>query len=107
MSPSRRVALVITGAFVFLGAATMLRAQSPDLPAGPEQAKVRTACTECHDSHIILQQRLSGKAWTKEADKMTNSRVVVGPADRLAFIAYLSANFPTDKPLEASERTGS
>src|SRR4029077_14342790 len=106
MSPSRRVALVITGAFVFLGAATMLRAQSPDLPAGPEQAKVRTACTECHDSHIILQQRLSGKTWTKEVDKMIKWGAVVDPADRLALIDYLSANFPTDNPLEASERTG-
>jgi hypothetical protein len=107
MSPSHRMALVIAGAFVFLGAATMLCAQSPDLPAGPEQAKVRTACTECHDSRIILQQRLSGKAWTKEVDKMIKWGAVVGPADRLAFIDYLSANFPTDKPLEASERTGS
>src|ERR1700674_987006 len=36
-----------------------LRAQSPGLPPGPAQAKVRTACLECHDADIIVQQRLS------------------------------------------------
>jgi hypothetical protein len=75
-----------------------LWAQSPDLPPGPAQVRVRTVCTECHDSGIILQQRLSKQAWTKEVDKMIKWGALVGPADRDAFIDYLSTNFAPDKP---------
>jgi len=50
-------------------APTSVPAQSPEWPAGPVQAKVRTACTECHDSRIIVQQRLSNRAWSKEVDR--------------------------------------
>jgi hypothetical protein len=82
---------------VMLGLRTVL-AQSPDLPPAPAQVKVRTACTECHDSGIILQQRLTKKAWTKEVDKMIKWGALVDPADRDAFIDYLSTNFPAEKP---------
>ena len=78
--------------------------QSADLPPGPVQVKVRTACMECHESRIILQQRLSRKAWTKEVDKMIKWGAVVDPADRDAFIDYLSLNFPPDKPTEPMPR---
>src|SRR6266516_1925520 len=75
-------------------------AQSADLPPGPIQSKVQTACTECHDAGIILQQRLSKKAWTKEVDKMIKWGAVVDPKDRDVFIDYLSLNFPPEKPAE-------
>ena len=84
----------------------MLPAQGPELPAGALQAKVRTACTECHDSRIIMQQRLSNKAWSKEVDKMIKWGAVVDPNDRNAFIEYLSTNFPPGKATEPSERAG-
>ena len=71
--------------------------QSPELPSGAMQQKVTTACTECHGSRIILQQRLSKGAWTKEVDKMTKWGALVDPADRDGFIDYLSSNFPPDK----------
>jgi len=61
------------------------------------QQKVTTACTECHESRIILQQRLGKTAWTKEVDKMMKWGAVVNPADRDAFIEYLSTNFPPEK----------
>jgi hypothetical protein len=73
-----------------------LRAQTPELPAGPAQAKVTTSCLECHESRIITQQRLSKGAWTKEVDKMIKWGALVDPADRDSFIEYLSANFPPD-----------
>jgi hypothetical protein len=82
----------------------LLCAQSPELPAGAVQAKVQTACTECHDSHIIMQQRLSNKAWAKEVDKMIKWGALVDPNDRDAFIDYLSANFSPDKTVEPSAR---
>jgi len=68
------------------------------------QAKVRTACLECHESRIILQQRLSQKTWTKEVDKMIKWGAVVDPNDRGAFIDYLSTNFGLDKPAEPETR---
>ena len=72
--------------------------QGPPLPPSPVEAKVRTACAECHDSQMLLQQRLSRGAWTKEVDKMVRWGAVVDPKDRDAIIDYLSANFPPDKP---------
>jgi mono/diheme cytochrome c family protein len=82
-----------------------------DLPAGTMQAKATTACLECHEARIILQQRLSKAAWTKEVDKMMKWGAQVDPADRDALIDYLSANFSPDKPAydpqRTSEKTGS
>ena len=78
-----------------------------DLPPGPMQAKATTACTECHEARIILQQRLSKAAWTKEVDKMTKWGAVVDPADREALIDYLSTNFSPDKPPYEPPRSAS
>jgi hypothetical protein len=78
---------------------------SADLPPGPMQAKAVTVCMECHEARIILQQRLSKAAWTKEVDKMTKWGAVVEPADRDALIDYLSANFSPDKPAYEPART--
>jgi hypothetical protein len=92
-------------AAVLLACAPCMRAQSADLPPGATQAKVTTACMECHESRIIVQQRLSKAAWTKEVDKMMKWGALVDPADRDAFIDYLSTNFPTDKPPYDASRT--
>src|SRR5213593_843215 len=78
--------------------------RSGGLPSGSIQSKVQTACTECHDAGIILQQRLSKKAWTKEVDKMIKWGAVVDPKDRDAFIDYLGLNFPPEKPAEPMPR---
>src|SRR5579864_7637269 len=83
------------------------RAQSepPALPAGPMQAKATTACTECHEARIVVQQRLSKAAWTKEVDKMIKWGAVVEPQDHDPLIDYLSANFGVDKEDYVAERT--
>jgi hypothetical protein len=94
-------------ALTLLCSAPLLWAQSPDLPPGPAQAKVRTACLECHDASIIVQQRLGKPAWTKEVDKMIKWGALVDAADRDSFIDYLSANFPPDKTPAAMPRAGS
>jgi hypothetical protein len=95
-----------------LALATLSLAQSSvparvtaDLPAGPMQAKATTACTECHEARIILQQRLSKAAWTKEVDKMTKWGAVVDAADRDALIDYLSTHFSPDQPAYEPPRT--
>jgi hypothetical protein len=68
------------------------------------QHKVTPSCTECHDSPIIIQQRLSAAAWGKEVDKMVKWGALVDPADRGAFVEYLSINFPPDKAPEVMPR---
>ena len=84
-------------ALLLLIACLPLHAQPDDLPPGPMQAKMKTSCLECHDSGIIVQQRLGKAAWTKEVDKMIKWGAVVNPSERDSFIEYLSTNFPVDK----------
>jgi hypothetical protein len=93
--------LVLIGAVAPLGGQT---AQGPDLPAGDMQGKARTACLECHESRIILQQRLNQATWGKEVDKMIKWGAVVDARDRDALVDYLSSNFPADKPSEPAPR---
>jgi hypothetical protein len=76
-----------------------------DLPAGAVQAKATTSCLECHEARIILQQRLSKAAWTKEVDKMMKWGAVVDAGDRDALIDYLGANFSPDQPPYEPPRT--
>jgi len=69
------------------------------------QAKATTSCMECHEARIILQQRLSKAAWTKEVDKMIKWGAVVDAGDHDALIDYLSANFSPDQPPYEPPRT--
>jgi hypothetical protein len=104
-TPSRAVV-----ALAALLAVPMLRPQSVSssgLPEGPLQAKTVTACTECHEARIILQQRLSKAAWAKEVDKMIKWGALVEPQDHDPLIDYLSTNFGVDKPEYVADRTGS
>ena len=96
--------LIVVAAVPLFGAQS---ASSPELPAGSMEAKATTACTECHEARIIVQQRLSKTAWTKEVDKMTKWGALVEPQDRDLLIDYLSANFGVDKPDYVAERTRS
>ncbi len=77
------------------------------LPPGPIAQKATTACTECHEARIILQQRLSKAAWTKEVDKMIKWGAVVDASDRDPLIDYLSSNFGVDQPPYVPPRTSS
>ena len=83
--------------------------QSPfaTLPPGPMAAKATTACTECHEARIILQQRLGKATWTKEVDKMIKWGAVVDAGDHDALIDYLSANFSPDQLPYEPPRTSS
>ncbi|HTS08836.1 MAG TPA: hypothetical protein VMP68_24920 [Candidatus Eisenbacteria bacterium] len=85
------------------------------LPSGTMQEKAATACTECHEARIIVQQRLNKAVWTKEVDKMIKWGAVVDAGDRDALIDYLSINFSPEAPpyvpprseKEAGKKTGS
>jgi hypothetical protein len=76
-----------------------------NLPAGTMQQKATTACTECHEGRIILQQRLGKTAWTKEVDKMIKWGAVVDASDHDALIDYLSTNFGVDQPAYQAPRS--
>jgi len=90
-----------------LAAAQSTLKPTEDLPPAPMQQKTTTACTECHEARIIVQQRLSKAAWTKEVDKMIKWGAVVDDGDRDPLIDYLSSNFNTDKPAYIAPRTSS
>jgi len=79
-------------------------ATAPELPPGAIQNKARTACTTCHDAHIIVQQRLSKTAWGKEVDKMIKWGAIVDPSDRDRLVEYFSTNFAPDKPPYVAQR---
>ena len=99
---------IAAGLVVWVGA--LCAAQSPsssELPEGSMQAKATTACSECHEARIIVQQHLSKAAWTKEVDKMIKWGALVDAQDREALIDYLSANFGVDKPDYVAERSRS
>jgi hypothetical protein len=103
-SEARRFAILLFLSSLFaLPFAALAQKPSPpiptaDLPAGPMQAKATAACTECHEARIILQQRLSKAAWTKEVDKMIKWGAVVDAADHDPLVDYLSTTFSPDQP---------
>jgi hypothetical protein len=73
-----------------------------ELPSGAMKAKASAACLGCHEARIIVQQRLTKAAWTKEVDKMMKWGAVVDLNDHDALVDYLSTNFSADKdPYEA------
>jgi hypothetical protein len=99
------LAVATTSPFSALSEKPVAAKVTEDLPPGPMQAKATTACMECHEARIILQQRLSQPAWTKEVDKMIKWGAVVDPNDRNALIDYLTTNFSPDQPPYVPPRT--
>jgi hypothetical protein len=99
------VILALATASPFIALAQNSAPPNAELPAGTVQAKASSACLECHEARIILQQRLSKAGWIKEVDKMTKWGATFDPADRDALIDYLSANFAPDKPPYEAPRT--
>src|SRR5260370_16369454 len=102
-----RSALRITALALAAGAALWAQSagspnppQKPleELPSGPMQSKATTACMECHDARIILQQRLGKAAWTREVDKMMKGGALVASTDRHPLIDSLSPKFGSEPP---------
>jgi hypothetical protein len=101
---------VIVGVLITLSSPALIPAQNSaklneELPAGAMQQKATTACLECHEARIIVQQRLSKAVWTKEVDKMVKWGAVVDANDRDALIDYLSGNFGQERPEYSAPRT--
>jgi hypothetical protein len=105
----RKLSTLILTLIVFGAAVAVAGENSPNstdqLPAGPTKEKAEAACLTCHEARIIMQQRLSKPAWTKEVDKMIKWGAEVDPKDRDALIDYFSATFGPDQPAYAAPRS--
>jgi Spy/CpxP family protein refolding chaperone len=103
----RKLSTIILTLALVSAAVAFAGESSPNesLPAGPAKEKAEAACLTCHEARIIVQQRLTKPAWTKEMDKMMKWGAEVDPKDREAMIDYLSENFGPDQPVYAAPRT--
>ncbi len=93
-------------AVVFFAFALFASAQAPSapgkpLPPGPMQAKVKTACTQCHNASRITEQHMSRAEWSKELEKMEGLGAVISDADRSGILNYLTRNFGPQKGSKA------
>ena len=81
---------------------SFVSAQAPSaagkpLPPGPMQAKVKAACTSCHNASRITEQHLTRQRWSDELEKMEGLGAVIPDGDRNAILNYLSKNFGPEK----------
>jgi hypothetical protein len=94
----RSASLVALNLWCLAFAAVAQLSPNEQLPAGSAQVKAAAACLSCHEARIIVQQRLSKTAWSKEMDKMIKWGAEVDLKDRDAMIDYFSGNFGPDQP---------
>ena len=92
---------ILTAIFLFVSI-SLASAQAPSapgkpLPPGPMQAKVKAACTQCHNTSRITEQHLTRQQWSDELDKMEALGAVIPDADRDALLNYLTKNFGPEK----------
>lgn len=61
------------------------------------QAKVKAACTQCHNTSRITEQHLTREQWSQQLEKMEGLGAVIADADREGMLNYLSKNFGPPK----------
>lgn len=57
-------------------------------------ATYQRACTTCHETDIIEQQRLTRGRWVGSVDKMIRWGATVKPEEKDALVDYLASRFP-------------
>jgi len=95
------------GAVILFAAFAAVAQSSPNeqLPAGAAKEKAEAACLTCHEARIIVQQRLTKGAWTKEVDKMIKWGAEVDPKDHDALVDYFSSALPADQAAYDAPKT--
>lgn len=68
-------------------------ASGQTLPEGPGAEVARARCVTCHETDLIVQQRLSRTGWEREVDKMVRWGAVVPASERTPLVEYLSTHF--------------
>lgn len=92
---------------------TLLSAQAPSapgkpLPPGPMQAKIKAACTQCHNTARITEQHMTRQQWSDQLEKMEGLGAVITDTDREPMLNYLTKNFgPAKGSAKAGKKTGS
>jgi hypothetical protein len=61
------------------------------------QAKVKAACTSCHNVSRITEQHLTRPQWSEQLEKMEGLGAVIADSDRDAMLTYLTKNFGPTK----------
>jgi len=61
------------------------------------QAKVKAACTTCHNANRITEQHLTRRQWLDQLVKMEGLGAVIPEDDRKAMLDYLTKNFGPEK----------
>jgi hypothetical protein len=84
---------VLASAFAILANAQAPTAPGKPLPPGPMQAKVKAACTSCHNTSRITEQHLTRQQWSAQLEKMEGLGAVIDDADRDPMLDYLTKNF--------------
>jgi hypothetical protein len=106
---------IVLGIFLLISSILPASAQAPSapgkpLPPGPAQAKVKAACTSCHNTSRITEQHLTREQWSKQLVKMEGLGAVIADSDRKAFLDYLTKNFGPGKggakPGAAAKKSG-
>jgi hypothetical protein len=83
------------------------------LPPGPMRAKIKAACTQCHNTSRITGQHLTRQQWSGELKKMEGLGAVIPDADRNALLNYLTEHFGAQKgavkdaPKATAKKSGS
>lgn len=72
-------------------------------PGHPGALIVQRKCILCHDTDLIVQQRLSAAGWTREVDKMMAWGASVNAAEKPALVEYLAQHFAPAVPKPAVE----
>jgi len=61
------------------------------------QAKVKAACTQCHNTTRITEQHLSREQWSQQLEKMEGLGASIADEDRDGMLTYLTKNFGPQK----------
>ena len=75
------------------GGLPVLGTRLSEFPPGPGKAIADKACLQCHSADIPRQQRLTGKQWTAEIEKMVRWGAEVPDGGKDELIGYLSSHF--------------
>jgi hypothetical protein len=95
--PKRKLLIAVFSCLAVAALAQAPSEPSKPLPPGPMQAKVKAACTSCHNTTRITEQHFNRDQWSQELTKMEGLGAVIDDADRDGILDYLTKNFGPEK----------